>query len=130
SPQDTPLDPEAPVMILGSGLSMVDAWVALSAARHRGPITVVSRNGLLPKAHKDVPALSIDAAAVPFGTSLTYLASWFRDLISQTEAQGGDWRSVLEGLRPYHQRLWQSWPEREKRQFLRHLRPWWNTHRH
>jgi uncharacterized NAD(P)/FAD-binding protein YdhS len=130
SPADTPLDPEAPVMILGSGLSMVDAWVSLSEARHRGPITVVSRNGLLPRAHKDVSPASIDAADVPFGTSLTYLAAWFRELVSETKARGGDWRSVVDALRPYNQRLWQSWPEREKRQFLRHLRPWWNIHRH
>lgn len=130
SQQDTALDPDAEVMILGSGLSMVDAWVSLSEASHRGRITVVSRNGLLPQAHKDVPPLSIDAADVPFGTSLTYLARWFRDLVQVTEKQGGDWRSVVDGLRPYNQRLWQSWPQRKKRQFLRHVRPWWNIHRH
>src|SRR5690606_29811517 len=49
SERDTPLDPDASVMILGSGLSMVDTWVSLAEARHRGPVTVVSRNGLLPK---------------------------------------------------------------------------------
>ena len=130
SARDLPLDPDAAVMILGSGLSMVDAWVSLSEARHRGPITVVSRNGLLPKAHKDVAPINIDAADVPFGTSLTYLATWFRELVAETTAKGGDWRSVVDGLRPYNQRLWQSWPEREKRQFLRHVRPWWNIHRH
>lgn len=130
SEQDTPIDVDAPVMILGSGLSMVDAWVSLSEAGHRGEITVVSRNGLLPKAHEDVPPLSIDAADVPFGTSLPYLLAWFRDLVAETEAKGGNWRSVVDGLRPYNQRLWQSWPEREKRQFLRHVRPWWNIHRH
>lgn len=130
SPRDTALDSEAPVMILGSGLSMVDAWVSLSEAGHRGPITVVSRNGLLPKSHEDVQPLNIDAADVPLGTSLTYLTAWFRDLVSETMAGGGDWRSVVDGLRPYNQRLWQSWPDREKRQFLRHVRPWWNIHRH
>lgn len=130
SPQDTRLDPDVPVMILGSGLSMVDAWVSLSEAGHRGPITVVSRNGLLPMGHQDVPPLDIDAADVPFGTSLTYLTAWFRDLVADTVAKGGNWRSVVDGLRPYNQRLWQSWAQREKRQFLRHVRPWWNIHRH
>ncbi len=91
---------------------------------------MVSRNGLLPKAHRDVPPISIDAADVPFGTSLTYLTAWFRDLVAETAARGGDWRSVVDGLRPYNQLLWQSWPDREKRQFLRHVRPWWNIHRH
>jgi uncharacterized NAD(P)/FAD-binding protein YdhS len=130
SERDTPLDPDAPVMILGSGLSMVDAWVSLAEARHRGPITVVSRNGLLPKGHRDVKPIEIDAADVPFGTSLTYLARWFRDLVEDVEAKGGDWRSVVDGLRPFNQRLWGSWPLRERRQFLRHVRPWWNIHRH
>jgi Uncharacterized protein conserved in bacteria len=130
SDRDTPLDPSAHVMILGSGLSMVDAWVSLSDARHTGPITVVSRNGLVPRGHLDVAPLDIDAADIPFGASLTSLTRWFRSLIREAESQGQDWRSVVDGLRPYNQRLWQSWAEREKRQFLRHVRPWWNTHRH
>ncbi|KQT44779.1 FAD-dependent oxidoreductase [Devosia sp. Leaf420] len=130
SDRDTTLPPDSPVMILGSGLSMVDAWVSLSETKHTGPVTVVSRNGLLPQAHKDVAPITIDAADVPFGTSLTYITRWFRELIAETEANGGDWRSVVDGLRPFNQRLWQSWPDHEKRRFLRHLRPWWNVHRH
>lgn len=130
SERDTPLDPDAPVMILGSGLSMVDAWVSLSSASHAGPIIVVSRNGLVPRGHKDVAPLTIDEADVPFGASLTTLVRWFRGKVARAEAGGGDWRSVVDGLRPYNQRLWQSWPERQKRQFLRHVRPWWNIHRH
>ena len=130
SERDTPLDPDAPVMILGSGLSMVDAWVSLSSASHAGPIIVVSRNGLVPRGHKDVAPLAIEEADVPFGASLTRLVHWFRGEVARAEAGGGDWRSVVDGLRPYNQRLWQSWTERQKRQFLRHVRPWWNTHRH
>lgn len=130
SAEDTPLPQHAEVMILGSGLSMVDAWVSLSEAAHAGPITVVSRNGLLPKGHKDVPALAIDAAQVPLGASPVVFIRWFRDLVRQTEAEGGNWRSVVDGLRPFNQRIWQSWTRAHKRQFLRHLRPWWNVHRH
>ena len=127
---DTPLDPDVPVMILGSGLSMVDTWLSLAQAEHRGPILVVSRNGFLPKGHRDVPPLQIDAAEVPFGTNLPSFMAWFRALVAETEANGGDWRSVIDGLRPYNQRIWQSWTEPAKRQALRHLRPWWNIHRH
>ena len=130
SERDTPLDPEAPVMILGSGLSMVDAWVSLAEAKHRGPVTVVSRNGLLPTGHRDVPPLAIAAEEVPFGAGLRQLTRWFRNKVGEVEARGGDWRSVVDGLRPHNQRLWQSWSDAEKRRFLRHLRPWWNIHRH
>src|SRR5690606_26053248 len=112
SDRDTPLDPQAPVIILGSGLSMVDAWLSLAESDHRGQILVVSRNGLLPKGHEDVAPLSIDAADVPFGTNLPYFLNWFRGLIAETIARGGNWRSVIDGLRPYNQRIWQSWTER------------------
>lgn len=130
SERDTPLAEDASVVILGSGLSMVDAWLSLADAEHKGPITVVSRNGLLPKGHRDVPPISIDAADVPFGTSLPYFMAWFRALVRETEQRGGDWRSVVDGLRPYNQRIWKNWSPHSKRQFLRHLRPWWNIHRH
>lgn len=130
SDEDTPLDPEAPVIILGSGLSMVDAWISLAQINHRGRIRVISRNGLLPMGHKDVPPLTIEAADVPLGTSLVDFLAWFRKLVATTEAAGGDWRSVIDGLRPFNQRIWQSWSDHTKRQALRHLRPWWNVHRH
>ncbi|SMQ86192.1 Uncharacterized NAD(P)/FAD-binding protein YdhS [Devosia lucknowensis] len=130
SDRDTPLDPEAPVMILGSGLSMVDAWLTLAETSHRGHVLVVSRNGLLPMGHQDVEPLLIDESDVPFGTGLLHFLRWFRRLIAETEARGGNWRSVIDGLRPFNQRIWQSWTGASKRQALRHLRPWWNIHRH
>jgi uncharacterized NAD(P)/FAD-binding protein YdhS len=67
---------------------------------------------------------------VPFGTNVKYFLRWFRELVEETEAAGGDWRSVVDGLRPYNQRIWQSWTEHARRRFLAHLRPWWNIHRH
>ena len=130
SQEDTPLPPHAPVMILGSGLSMVDAWLSLANSGHRGAITVVSRNSLVPRKHKDVPPIRIDEADIPFGAPIPKFLRWFRDLVRQTEAANGDWRSVVDGLRPYNQRVWQSWSIPARRQFLRHLRPWWNVHRH
>ncbi|HWU16715.1 MAG TPA: FAD/NAD(P)-binding protein [Devosia sp.] len=130
SERDTPLDPDAEVIILGSGLSMVDAWLSLADADHQGTITVVSRNGLLPKGHRELAPISMDAADVPFGSGLPYFLRWFRELADDIERQGGDWRSLVDGLRPYNQRIWQSWSTHTRRQFLRHLRPWWNIHRH
>jgi len=130
SEADTPLDPDAAAMILGSGLSMVDAWLTLSQAKHRGPITIVSRHGLLPLRHKAVDKIELAAADVPFGTALQYFEHWFRETVDEVVGRDGDWRSVVDAIRPFNQRIWQSWPEASKRRFLEHVRPFWNIHRH
>jgi uncharacterized NAD(P)/FAD-binding protein YdhS len=130
SDADTPLNPDAPVLVLGSGLSMVDAWLTLAQARHRGPITVVSRHGLLPRRHEPVPKATLDEADVPIGADARYFERWLRDYAEALEAQGGDWRSAVDALRPFNQRIWQAWSEPSRRRFLTHLRPFWNVHRH
>lgn len=130
SDADTPLDPEAPVMILGSGLSMVDAWLTLAQAGHRGPITVVSRHGLLPQGHRQVEKFALDAADVPFGTGLLYFYEWFLETVEEARRAGHDWRSVVDALRPFNQRIWQAWSVGSRRRFLEHIRPIWNIHRH
>ncbi|HEX8449309.1 MAG TPA: FAD-dependent oxidoreductase, partial [Allosphingosinicella sp.] len=40
------------------------------------------------------------------------------------------WRACVDGLRPHSVGLWQGLSESEQRRFLRHLRPWWDVHRH
>lgn len=130
SASDTPLDPFARVLVLGSGLSMVDAWLTLAGRHHRGPIIVVSRHGLLPRRHAQVTPLDLDSTDIPFGTSLPAFVRWFSSLVDKTVAQGGDWRETVDGLRPYNQKIWQSWSNNTRRQFLRFVRPLWNIHRH
>jgi uncharacterized NAD(P)/FAD-binding protein YdhS len=43
---------------------------------------------------------------------------------------GHEWRSVFDGVRPFTQTWWTQLPTPEKKRFLRHLRPWWDIHRH
>jgi uncharacterized NAD(P)/FAD-binding protein YdhS len=130
SSADTAIDPDAPVLILGSGLSMVDAWLTLAQAEHRGPITVVSRHGLLPQGHRQVQKFALDAADVPFGTGLLYFYEWFLETVEEAQRAGFDWRSVVDALRPFNQRIWQAWSVNARRRFLEHVRPLWNIHRH
>ena len=127
---DTPLDPYARVMVLGSGLSMVDAWLTLAGRRHQGPIIVVSRHGLLPRSHSPAEPLDLAGTDIPFGTDMTTFVDWFRRLVDKTVERGGDWRSAVDGLRPFSQKIWQSWPHATRERFLRYVRPIWNIHRH
>ncbi|MEQ1955058.1 FAD/NAD(P)-binding protein [Mesorhizobium yinganensis] len=130
SAADTPLEAQARVMILGTGLSMVDAWLTLEHRGHRGEIVVVSRRGLMPSTHRRGKPIRLDIADVPLGTELSYFVGWLRDLIRATQKAGGDWRDVLDGLRPFNQRIWQSWPASAKRRFVEHTKAWWDIHRH
>jgi uncharacterized NAD(P)/FAD-binding protein YdhS len=130
SPADTPLDSQARVLILGTGLSMVDAWLTLQHRGHRGEVVAVSRRGLLPSPHRKGKPIRLDIADVPLGTELSYFVGWLRDLIRATQRAGGDWRDVLDGLRPFNQSVWQSWPASAKRRFLEHTKAWWDIHRH
>lgn len=130
SDADTPFDPDAPVLILGTGLSMVDAWVALAAQGHRGKIVAVSRRGLISSVQRKGNPIRLDSADVPLGTDLSYFLRWFRDLVRTTERAGGDWRDVVDGIRPFNQKIWRSWPAGARRRFIEHTRAWWDIHRH
>lgn len=130
SPSAAGVDRDAAVLIRGTGLTMVDYVVSLRANGHRGPIYAMSRRGLLPQVHRPVHALELDRRDVPFGASLVTLWRWLRGLVKATVAEGGDWRSAVDGIRPYTWELWQRLPFDSKQRFLRHARAWWEVHRH
>jgi uncharacterized NAD(P)/FAD-binding protein YdhS len=46
------------------------------------------------------------------------------------ELRGSGWRSVLDSVRFVAQDIWRSLSLAERRRFLRHLRPYWEIHRH
>jgi uncharacterized NAD(P)/FAD-binding protein YdhS len=129
------LDPETvnqidSVLLLGTGLSMVDHVQSLVAAGYRGSMIAISRRGLLPEVHKPVEAANIHSSDVPFGKSIAHVWRWFRARAETAEQSGSDWRAVFDGLRPHVQALWQSLDREERRRFLRHARPWWDVRRH
>ncbi|MGB7100680.1 MAG: FAD/NAD(P)-binding protein [Xanthobacteraceae bacterium] len=130
APSDAGVDRSAKVLIVGTGLTMVDYVLSLDARGHTGPIVAMSRRGLLPREDRQQQALSIPAPDVPLGAGISELCRWLRNLVATRTAQGADWRSVVDGLRPFNQQIWQQLPEAARRSFLRHGRAWWNVHRH
>jgi uncharacterized NAD(P)/FAD-binding protein YdhS len=53
-----------------------------------------------------------------------------RQRAAQAEARGDDWRSAIDGLRGDSNQIWDRLPLVEQRRLLRHLRSYWNIHRH
>lgn len=124
--------PEAPVLLVGSGLTMFDVALELTRRGHRGPLLALSRRGLVPQAHRDshhphaIP-LPAELFTVPgLRARLRLLRRW----IAELAAAGIDWRDALVALRPATPRLWQGLTAGERGRFLRHLQPYWDTHRH
>ncbi|OWO94258.1 FAD-dependent pyridine nucleotide-disulfide oxidoreductase [Rhizobium esperanzae] len=118
--------PSDAVCILGSGLTMIDQVLALRARGHRGRIDVLSRRGLAPLSHARTPPapLPIDVHTLPA------TISGLLKILREKSREVADWRSVMDGLRPATQALWQRLSHEERARFLRHALPWWNIHRH
>jgi len=117
------------VLLLGSGLSSVDVAVELRHKGFPGAIHILSRHGLLPhfhKAHSPWPVLWNEHSP----RCVRGLLRLVRAQVHEAKQQGIDWRGVVDCLRQVTPQIWQSLPEAEKRRFLRHVRPYWEVHRH
>lgn len=123
-------DARLPVLILGTGLSMVDYALTLLQNGFAEPIYALSRRGLLPQVHRDVSVLRLDKEDVPFGVGAPTLLRWFRQMLAEHTRQDGDWRSVVDGLRPFSQEIWWKLSNRAKASLLEHARAHWDVHRH
>ena len=126
----THIDPQSTVLIIGSGLTMVDAVVSLEQAGHRGPIEIFSRHGLLPHVRRQPPSWEDFLAADHSLRSPRQLLREVRRQCRIAQARGIDWQAPLDTVRAHIGRLWSQADEREKRQFVRHVRPWWESHHH
>ncbi|MBD2100075.1 FAD/NAD(P)-binding protein [Leptolyngbya sp. FACHB-261] len=125
----TGLNSTEPVLLIGSGLTAIDLAISLKEQGHQGLIQVVSRHGLLPQSHRPTePYPSFLDATFPY--TISALMQKVRQEVRGAAMQGHDWRAVIDTLRPLTQELWQSLSQVERRRFLRHLRPYWEVHRH
>ncbi len=123
------LDPDLPVLLIGTGLTTIDSIISLLDQGHRGPITALSRRGLVPHRHV-APGLCPPPESDRFPTRVNALARMLRRSSARQVEAGGTWQSVIDEIRPITTELWQSMCAADRQRFLRHLRPWWDTHRH
>jgi len=117
----------ASVLLIGTSLTMIDVLVSLIERGHTGPITALSRRGLVPHSHPPAPIPSPDVDTRELFTgSLSQRTLRFRRRVRN----GLGWAGLMQLLRPHNNELWHGLDHAERRRFLRHLRPWWDIHRH
>lgn len=120
----------ASILLVGTGLTMVDQVLSLQAQGHRGAIYALSRRGFYPQPHQLSPAYSWFAAYAEVPTSPLSLLLLVRSEVRRAAELGIPWTSVVNDLRAYTPMLWQNWDLSQRQQFLRHVRPYWEVHRH
>jgi len=118
---------EATILLIGTSLTMIDLLVSLMERGHSGPIVALSRRGLVPHSHPPAPIPSPDIDTKDFFTGpLSQRTARFRSKVRD----GLAWAGLMQVLRPANNELWHGLDLDQRRRFLRHLRPWWDIHRH
>lgn len=127
------IDRHARVLLIGTGLTMLDVALALQDQGHQGPLQAFSRRALLPQPHRsnlESPTLPVVPESLLQRTKTRHLLSDVRAFVHAAQRDGYDWRDVVAALRPATPILWQQLECSERRRFLRHLQPYWEVHRH
>jgi uncharacterized NAD(P)/FAD-binding protein YdhS len=124
------VSPDGTVLLIGTGLTMIDTVLQLLSQGHRGPIHAFSRRGLLPHTHARRPSTVAPFNRHEIPHRLCDLVGFIRRKSQQATEAGGSWHAVVDALRPVTQDLWRTASEADRRRFLSHLRPWWDVHRH
>jgi uncharacterized NAD(P)/FAD-binding protein YdhS len=129
----SPLENRSPLLIVGTGLTMVDV-VCAAADREPGiEIHAVSRHGLLPLGQTAFRphALTDDRGILArSAASASRLMSAVRRLAEEAARDGADWREVVTLVRQEAPALWQRLTLEERGRFIRHARGYWDIHRH
>lgn len=123
----------SPVVIAGTGLTMIDLAIAITSANPAARVHAVSRHGLLPRAHPgDTPAVPrpLWLPVISRTTGPVRLGELMWQIRQAVSANPANWPAVMESLRPYVPGLWRRMPLPDKRLFLRHAARYWEVHRH
>jgi uncharacterized NAD(P)/FAD-binding protein YdhS len=113
------------VVVVGTGLTMIDVALSLTAAA--GPeIVATSRHGELPRDHRRGAPAPGEPAVRP-GEHAT--AAGLVAHVESLARRGGDWRAVIDSLRPVTQALWRELPPAEQAIFYEQHSRRWEVHR-
>lgn len=118
------------VVVLGSGLTMVDVFLTLSQLDWPGRLVVVSRNGMIPQAHFRGIEYPDFLPEHPEQLGLEPLVAIVEDHCNRLRRIGENPGIIVDRLRPQTQRIWQKLSVDEKREFLRRYAARWSVIRH
>lgn len=123
---------DAPVLILGNGLSMVDTVLALKAQGNTKTILSLSPHGfqILPHRHPGLSYPDMVQELAGKSWSLAELVPLFNKHRKIIRSLGISAEPLVDSLRPLTQQIWRGWSLKEKQRFMRLLRHLWGVARH
>lgn len=113
------------ILIVGTGLTMADMVATLDRLGHEGPITAISRRGQRSRSHAETAVEPYGDFINPPAKSALQLLHNVRRAIQPDQP----WQGLFDQLRTQGGPIWQALNLEERRRFIRHLRPFWDTHR-
>jgi uncharacterized NAD(P)/FAD-binding protein YdhS len=117
------------VLIVGTGLTMVDVCLSLSKGEHGPRIRAVSRHGLVPRRHRrDLTRLRRFPVPLEEGR-LEPVVTAVVEQMCRVAQQGDDWRDVIDSMRPASPTIWKALRLEEKQRFVTELQRIWDVHR-
>jgi uncharacterized NAD(P)/FAD-binding protein YdhS len=117
------------VLVLGTGLTMVDVTTTLTRASPRTRVTATSRGLLLPRTHLDVP-VPPGPGLQPAAASLGAVLSAFTARLRAAAAEERPWQAEVDGVRPQVNALWAALSVPDRRRFVSRVSRRWEVHRH
>jgi len=119
------------VLIIGNGLTMVDSVFGLIEQGFKGKIYSISPNGFNILAHRDNESTySKLVEELRDDLSLYDLVKLVNKHLKSAKKFGITVETIVNSLRPYTQKIWKSFSDKEKAQFMSRLRHLWGPARH
>ena len=135
------VDPGAPVLLVGTGLTASDVFASLVARGHRAPVVALSRRGLRPASQNphrstrpmwerivDPDPEILRRAGRPATVRDAVRAA--RREIDAVDAAASSWHVPFDALRDASWLFWPDWTDREKRRWVRHVKGWYDAFRY
>ena len=120
------------IILLGTGLTTVDAIITLRSLGWLGRIHAVSRHGWFPESHfrgidyPNFPPAGEDLAAL----GLQKLRALMQEHCNRLRERGANPAIVVDKMRPHTQRVWAGFTKEERLEFARKDSARWNILRH
>lgn len=109
------------ILIVGSGLTAIDVWKRLR--KYELKLTFLSRHGLFPLTH-------VSSEAIHRFPNLTGMSPLQIFEVVRSLKGLYNWQQIADEIRKQNRGIWTCWSAREKKQFIRWIKPYWEIMRH